>query len=174
MVESIIALGTNLGDRAGNLRRAIGMIGGKMNLVEVSSVYETKPMYYEEQDWFLNCVVAVETDLKPGGLLRELQAMETELGRKRTVRYGPRVIDLDILFYGNEVVSEPGLEIPHPKIAERHFVLVPLNEIRPELVHPVLGRRTSELLGNLEPGWDQVIKRPRLLSDFVSSSPQRS
>lgn len=168
MVESIIALGTNLGDRAGNLRRAIGMIGRKMNLVGMSSVYETKPMYYEEQDWFLNCVVAVETDLRPHGLLRELQAMEMKLGRKRTVRYGPRVIDLDILFYGNEVISEPGLEIPHPKIAERPFVLVPLNEIRPDLFHPVLGRRTSELVGNLKFGAEQVIKRSGLHVDLVS------
>ncbi|MDG7014051.1 MAG: 2-amino-4-hydroxy-6-hydroxymethyldihydropteridine diphosphokinase [Nitrososphaerota archaeon] len=169
MVESIIELGTNLGDRADNLRRAIGTIGRKMRLVKASSVYETEPMYYEDQGWFLNCVVAVETDLRPRALLQGLQAMEMELGRKRTVRYGPRVIDLDILFYGSEVVSEPGLEIPHPKIAERPFVLVPLNEIRPDLVHPVLGRRASELLGNLKPGGEQVIKRPGLLADLVSS-----
>ena len=169
MVESIIALGTNLGDRAGNLRRAIEIIGRKMSMNKMSPVYETEAMYYEDQDWFLNCVIAVETDLRPRALLQGLQAVEIELGRKCTVRYGPRVIDSDILFYGDEVVSEPGLEIPHPKIAERPFVLVPLNEIRPDLIHPVLGKKVSELLGSLKSGGEQVIKRPALLADLVSS-----
>jgi 2-amino-4-hydroxy-6-hydroxymethyldihydropteridine diphosphokinase len=174
MVESIIALGTNVGDREGNLRRAIEMISGKMNPIKMSSVYETEPMYYENQDWFLNCVIAVETNLKPRALLQALQAVEGKLGRQRAVRYGPRVIDLDILFYGDEVVSEPGLEIPHPKIAERPFVLVPLNEIRPELVHPVLRKKASELLGSLKPG-ERVVKKSGLLADLVSSlSPRQS
>lgn len=172
MVESIIALGSNVGDRETNLRRAIEMINRQMSLIKMSSVYETEPMYYENQDWFLNCVVAVETDLKPRALLERLQAMELAVGRRRTIRYGPRVIDLDILFYADEIVSEPGLEIPHPKIAERSFVLLPLSEMRPELVHPLLRKSVSELLVNLKAG-KQVVKKPDLLADFVSSLPPR-
>ncbi len=168
MVESLIALGSNMGDREWNLRRAIGIIGRQMRLTKISSVYETEPMYREDQSWFLNCVVAAETDLEPRELLGRLQATELEMGRERSVRYGPRVIDLDILFYGNEIVSEHSLEIPHPRIAERAFVLVPLNEIRPELVHPVLRKRASELLGSLKPG-KRVVKRSGLLADLVSS-----
>lgn len=174
MVESVIAFGSNVGDREGNLRRAIEMVSQKMSLIRMSPVYETEPMYYENQGWFLNCVVAVETNLKPRSLLEALQAVEGELGRQRTVRYGPRVIDLDILFYGDEVVSEPGLEIPHPKIAERPFVLVPLNDVRPELVHPVLRKKVSELLSSLKLG-KRVVKKSGLLADLVSSlSPQQS
>lgn len=168
MVESIIALGSNVGDREGNLRRAIEMVSLKMSLIRISSIYETEPMYNEEQDWFLNCVIAVETNLKPLALLQALQAIEVELGRQRTVRYGPRVIDLDILFYGDEIVFQSGLEIPHPKIAERPFVLVPLCEIRPELVHPVLKKKVSELLDSLKSG-KRVVRRSDLLSDLVSS-----
>lgn len=173
MVESIIALGSNIGDREGNLRRAIEIISRQMKLIKISSVYETEPMYYESQERFLNCVVAIETDLKPRALLERLQAIELGVGRRLTIRYGPRVIDLDVLFYGNEVVSEPGLEIPHPKIAERPFVLVPLNEIRPELVHPVLRKSASELLGSLRVDSKQVVKRPGLLADLDSSSSPR-
>ena len=171
MAEAIIALGTNVGDREGNLRRAVGMIGRKAKLARMSSVYETEPMYYENQRPFLNCVVVIETDLTPRALLCELQTAETEMGRQRTVKYGPRIIDLDILFYGDEVISEPGLEVPHPKITERPFVLVPLREVRPDLVHPVLGKSVSRLIDELETS-KQVLKR----SDFdlaSSLSPQR-
>jgi len=169
MVESLIALGSNLGDREGYLRRAIEMIRRQTRLVALSSVYETEPMYREDQGWFLNCVVAVETDLKPRALLEWLQAAESEMGRGRTARYGPRVIDLDILFYGDEIVSEPSLEIPHPGIAQRAFVLVPLNEIRPGLVHPVLGRTIGELLDDLK-SEKKVVRRPELRLGSISSS----
>ncbi|MDG6954674.1 MAG: 2-amino-4-hydroxy-6-hydroxymethyldihydropteridine diphosphokinase [Nitrososphaerota archaeon] len=173
-VESIIALGSNIGDRESNLRRAIEMIAREMSLIKMSSVFETEPMYYEDQGRFLNCVVVVKTGLEPMALLKRLQAFELELGRRRDVRYGPRVIDLDILSHGDAVVSEPGLEIPHPKIAERRFVLAPLDEIAPEWVHPVLRKRASQLLEMLRSD-KKVTKRPGLLADLSSSllSPQR-
>jgi 7,8-dihydro-6-hydroxymethylpterin-pyrophosphokinase len=109
-------------------------------------------MYYLDQGWFLNCVAALETSLDPSSLLAALQSVETETGRAPSVRYGPRAVDLDVLFYGSEVVSLPGLVIPHPRIAERRFVLVPLVEMRPGLVHPLLGRTARELLDELGAG----------------------
>ncbi len=111
----------------------------------VSSVYETEPMYLKDQGWFLNCVVSLQTDLRPEGPARGAEGDRDSYGQDRASRYGPRVLDLDILFYESEVVSEPGLEIPHPRIAERGFVLAPLEEIRPTLVHPVLGKTVSEM-----------------------------
>jgi 2-amino-4-hydroxy-6-hydroxymethyldihydropteridine diphosphokinase len=172
MVESLIALGSNVGVRDGNLRRGLELIGQKTTILEVSSVYETEPMYYLPQGWFLNCVAAVETALSPRALLDWLQTIELQMGRRPGVRYGPRVIDLDILFYGDEILSEPDLEIPHPLISERPFVLVPLNEIRPELVHPVLKERISDLLKELK-GDERIFKRPELLADLYRGSPQR-
>ena len=172
MVESLIALGSNVGVREDNLRRGLELIGQKATILEVSPVYETEPMYYLPQGWFLNCVAAVETAMGPRALLDWLKAIELQMGRRPGVRYGPRVIDLDILFYGDEIVSEPDLKIPHPLIAERPFVLVPLNEIRPELVHPVLKARIADLLKELK-GDERIIKRPGLLADLHRGSPQR-
>ncbi len=162
MVEAILALGSNVGDREEKLRQAFAMIDEQLTVNAVSSVYETEPMYLENQNWFLNCVVAVETDLKPSDLLRKVMAIELALGREKGERYGPRTIDIDILFYGNRVVSEPGLEIPHPLLAERPFVLIPLNEIRPELIHPVAGLKVSELCKALKRG-KKVLKRDYLI-----------
>ncbi len=173
MAEAIIALGSNLGDREGNLRRAISRISGTMKLVDVSSVYETEPMYREDQGWFLNCVIVVETDLEPGPLLEQLNEIEKKLGRERQAeKNAPRPIDLDILFYGEQVIAGPSLEVPHPKLAERAFVLLPLNEIRPRLVHPVLKKSVAELLEGLDTE-KTAIKRPDLLADLSPSRPRR-
>lgn len=162
MVEAIIALGSNLGDRRDNLLRAIDALGRETKLLDVSSVYETEPMYNEDQGPFLNCVIAVETTIRPVALLASLKALEEKMGRERTgQRYGPRIIDLDILYYGDEVVSEPSLEIPHPRIAERAFVLVPLKEIRPALVNPVSTETVTEMLGRLKTD-KRVVKRSDL------------
>jgi 2-amino-4-hydroxy-6-hydroxymethyldihydropteridine diphosphokinase len=167
MVEAIIALGSNVGDRENNLRQAILGINEEREtrVVRVSSVYETEPMYFEHQARFLNCVLAAETHLRPTGLLDCLQELERKLGRRPGPKNGPRVIDLDILFYGNEVVTKPNLEIPHPRITERPFVLVPLNEIRPDLIHPVLGMKVSELLANVGTG-EGVVKKPGMLANL--------
>ncbi len=169
----MIALGSNVGDREGNLRRAVSAIGARTRLVAASSVYETEPMYREDQEWFLNCVVVVETDLEPGALLAWLKETEAEMGRDpRASRNAPRVIDMDILFYGDRVVSGPSLQVPHPGIPERAFVLVPLDEVRPRLVHPVLGKTAAELLGELHTR-KEVVKRSGLLWDSSPSRPRR-
>jgi len=131
-------------------------------------------MYNEDQGLFLNAVIAVETDLRPAALLRRLKMLEIEMGREGTgLRYGPRAIDLDILFYGDEVISEPSLEIPHPTVAERAFVLVPLKEIRPRLVHPVSKETAADMLDGLKTK-KKVVRRPELSAGRASSTPPKS
>ena len=142
-----LSLGSNLGDRGANLNRAIGALAQVgVRVLRRSAIYETEPVDFLEQPWFLNCVVEAETPLAPRALLEGLQAMERTFGSKKLVPRGPRVIDLDILFYDAAVISEAGMEIPHPRMAERRFVLVPLVELAPELAHPVLHKTAAELL----------------------------
>ncbi len=162
MVEAIIALGSNVGDREANLKNALRALQDFGQVTAVSSAYETEPMYLEDQAWFLNAVASLETKLAPRALLLAIRSVERAMGRKRDVRYGPRVIDLDILFYGALVVSEPDLQIPHPKMGERMFVLAPLAEIRPGLVHPVLGVPVSQLVVEIGGDKKAVKKSGRL------------
>jgi 7,8-dihydro-6-hydroxymethylpterin-pyrophosphokinase len=130
-------------------------------------------MYREDQGWFLNCVVVVETDVEAAALLGWLKEAETKIGRdQQAPRNAPRVIDMDILFYGAAVISGPSLRVPHPGIAERAFVLVPLDEVRPLLVHPVLRKTVTELLAELQTR-KGVVKRPDLLSGFLPSLPRQ-
>ncbi len=145
-----IALGSNVGDRAENLRAARGHIEGPdLHVLRASSIYETAPRDVEDQPWFLNQVVECETDLFPRQLLQRLQKIERAMGRKRRMAKGPREIDLDILLYANAVVKAPELEIPHPRLAERRFVLEPLAELAPELKHPGTRRTMRELLAGV-------------------------
>lgn len=150
MEQVFIALGSNLGDRRNNLNRALEALSATVRLTVRSSVYETDPAYVTDQPLFLNMVIAGETELLAEPLLSELKRIEDDLGRVPTRRNGPRVIDLDILYYGDQVMETDRLIVPHPRIAERLFVLEPLVEIAPEMHHPVLKMTTRELLERLK------------------------
>ncbi|MQF48523.1 2-amino-4-hydroxy-6-hydroxymethyldihydropteridine diphosphokinase [SAR202 cluster bacterium AC-647-N09_OGT_505m] len=145
-ITAYLGLGSNLGDRGFNLRMAISLLCQRESLIAISLVYETDPWGYTSQPPFLNLVCALETSLSPQGLLELAQEVERKLGRVHTFRYGPRTIDVDILLYGNEVIQTQDLQIPHPMMSQRAFVLVPLAEFAPDLVHPSLDKSIGELL----------------------------
>jgi 2-amino-4-hydroxy-6-hydroxymethyldihydropteridine diphosphokinase len=145
-----LSLGSNLGDRAQNLHAALdGLARAGIAVRRVSSVYETAPVDLVDQPMFLNLVLEAETALRPRQLLKRIARLERELGRRRTVAKGPRTIDIDILFHGTSVIDTPGLIVPHPRIAERRFVLEPLTEIAPDLRHPVTRRTAREMLADV-------------------------
>jgi 2-amino-4-hydroxy-6-hydroxymethyldihydropteridine diphosphokinase len=141
-----LALGSNMGNRLANLKNAIGNLPPQMNVRRKSTVYETPPWGFKDQPAFLNQVVMAETYLDAESLLGHLKRLETALGREPGFPNGPRLIDMDILFYDDLVMDSPPLVIPHPRLHQRAFVLVPLNDIAPDLVHPVLDTPVSELL----------------------------
>lgn len=148
--KAFVGLGANLGARERTLRRAVELLAASpgIDVLAVSTLRETDPVGYADQPPFLNGAVALATDLSPRDLLGRLLEVERELGRVRGEgpRFGPRVVDLDLLLYGERVVEEPGLTVPHPRLAERRFVLEPLHELDPELTLPD-GRRVADLLG---------------------------
>lgn len=153
-MRAFIGIGSNLGDSLGNCRQAIQAIGAERGnkIVACSSFYLTEPVGRKDQNWFVNAVIAVETNFSPRQLMEFLMHIEKNMGRERKERWGPRIIDLDILFYENLICQENNLQIPHPEIAKRRFVLRPLKDIAPHLVHPLLGKTVSELLDELPPG----------------------
>jgi 2-amino-4-hydroxy-6-hydroxymethyldihydropteridine diphosphokinase len=151
MTERIyIALGTNIGDREGNLKTAKDALFPEVTVVRESSIYVTPPWGYADQPDFLNQVIEVSTHLEPLPLLRFLKDIENRMGRKKLIRNGPRLIDLDILFYGDRVVVIDDLQIPHPRMEGRAFVLVPLHEIAPDLIHPMLEISVREMLTGID------------------------
>ena len=152
-----LSLGSNLGDRPANLRAAIAQLEGGCSLRAVSALYETQPVDVPDQPWFLNCVAAIETGKTPRELLRFVLSIEAALGRFRLRDKGPRRIDIDVLLFGDRVLEEPGLTIPHPAMQERRFVLEPLVEIAPEARHPVLKKTARELLAALDE--TQIVRR---------------
>lgn len=144
-VTAYLGLGTNLGDREANLKAALQLLQGCGEIVAVSSVYETVPWGYLDQPDFLNCVCAIATELDPQSLLAATQTLERDLGRRPNFRFGPRLIDVDILLYDQAILHTNDLEIPHPRMAQRAFVLLPLAEIAPDTQHPAMEQTISGL-----------------------------
>ncbi len=150
MSIAYLALGTNLGDRSANLWRATTALRPEVKILAQSPIYETPAWGYEDQPAFLNMVVEGETELPPDALLAYVKGIEAELGRTPSFRWGPRLIDIDILLYDDLVLTSPDLTIPHPRLHERAFVLVPLAALAPRLIHPVLGRSIADLLAAVD------------------------
>lgn len=165
MATASIGMGANLGDRAATLREAVSRLARLGCITAVSSLYETDPVGYREQPPFLNAVVALETALAPTDLFHALIEIERDLGRRRTFRNAPRTLDLDVLLVGELIFETKDLTLPHPRMHERAFVLVPLAEIAPHAIHPVLGLSISDVLSALpdqgaiepwaKPGWER-------------------
>ncbi|MBS3116850.1 2-amino-4-hydroxy-6-hydroxymethyldihydropteridine diphosphokinase [Candidatus Woesearchaeota archaeon] len=145
MARVFICLGSNLSRREENVAKALDLLFEKVRMISKSSLYETKPVGYSPQPDFLNAVAEMETELSPQELLLFLLKIEQQLGRKRSIKNGPRVIDLDLLFYEDKIVNETTLVIPHPRLHERAFVLEPLCEIAPTLMHPILQKSVQQL-----------------------------
>lgn len=148
-ITTYIALGSNMGDKMATCRRALDLLSRAGRVTKVSSFYCTEPVGYPNQEDFINAVAELETSLSPLALLAACHVIEDKLGRSRLLQWGPRTIDLDILLYGDQVVNNSELTIPHPLMAERRFVLVPLCEIAPQATHPVVRKTVADLLKEL-------------------------
>lgn len=145
--EVVLLLGTNLGNRENNLQLAISLLTGSVgNLIKQSSIYETAAWGLENQPNFLNQIIILSTSQSPKLLMKTILKIEKKMGRERLVKMGPRIIDIDILFYENRIINKPSLTIPHPRIQFRRFVLEPLNELQPNYLHPILNKSVKDLL----------------------------
>jgi 2-amino-4-hydroxy-6-hydroxymethyldihydropteridine diphosphokinase len=156
-----LGLGTNIGDRQSNLARALKLLGERLKIEKVSSIYETEPVGYVDQPKFLNAVCLVKTNIGPLQLLSLVKGIESNMGRDAGFPNGPRIIDIDIILYGNMSMIDPELTIPHPRMNERAFVLIPLVEIAPDLIHPFTKERIDDLATIVE-GREGVKKVGRL------------
>lgn len=167
MVEAYISFGTNLGDRKKNIEEALSLLQKNpgVKIEKTSSLYLTEPIGYVGQDYFLNGVIMIKTNLSPRELLSLCQQIENHMGRKRTIPWGPRIIDLDILLYNNKIIEEDDLIIPHPYMHKRRFILTPLSEIAPQLIHPVLGKSIYTMLKELKDS-----KKVEIYSDKIEEN----
>lgn len=157
-INTFLSIGSNMGDRAANLKVAIALIEKNIGkIAKKSHVYETQPWGEPNQESFFNQVIMINTSLEPRDMLEKISRIEWEMGRERKEKWGPRIIDVDILFYGKRIVRDKGLEIPHPELHKRGFVLVPMMEIAPELEHPVLHKPIDELYMECEDQSDVVM-----------------
>jgi 2-amino-4-hydroxy-6-hydroxymethyldihydropteridine diphosphokinase len=156
-MTSYLSLGSNVGERDLNLREAVRRLGAVGRIVAVSSFYETEPVEFTEQSWFLNCAVAIETSQPPVDLMTTLLEIERKMGRVRDKKKGPRTIDIDILLFDDSIIDSPELMIPHPAMHQRRFVLEPLSEIAPGARHPLLKKTIGELLKELPTG--QIVRK---------------
>lgn len=149
-----LSLGSNLGDRLGYLQQAASLLGAhpEINIVATSSFYETEPWQMDSENWFVNAIAQISTSLSPENLLAECQRVEAQLGRKRdgSNTYTDRTIDIDILFYDNQIINTPALTIPHPCFYKRAFLLVPMLEIAQDFIHPALNKTVAEIYDELE------------------------
>jgi 2-amino-4-hydroxy-6-hydroxymethyldihydropteridine diphosphokinase len=152
-----LSLGSNLGDRAANLRTGLEKLAEFGTVVAVSSFYETEPVELAAQPWFLNCAAKLDTEKMPRQLIAGILSIEKSMGRQRTQKNGPRIIDIDILLFGASTIDISSLTVPHPRLHERRFVLEPLVEIAPEIRHPVFKRTMRQLRDALSPG--QTVRR---------------
>jgi 2-amino-4-hydroxy-6-hydroxymethyldihydropteridine diphosphokinase len=143
-----LGIGSNIGDKQGNIASALCRISEICEVKKKSRMYLTEPVGNIEQDWFLNCVVEIQTEIEPKQLLSSFKSIEGKLGRAKNVKNGPRIIDIDILFYGNNIVTTKNLVIPHPLLHERLFVLQPMMDLDPDFIHPVLKKSIQELYKN--------------------------
>ena len=161
---ALLGLGTNLGDREENLKKAIENISTFAGeVISFSQIYETEPWGFRSEDHFFNMVIQIKTNLKPVDLLKQLLKIEIQMGRARgTEKYSSRIIDIDILLYENEIINKPYLKVPHPMIQERKFVLVPLCDITPEMIHPVLNKTFKVLLEECDD--ESIVKKINPLS----------
>ena len=156
--ESVLSLGSNIGNRMQFLTQAKKAIQKKAGVIlKESNIYETEPWGVKNQDFYLNQIISLQTKLSPESLLSILQEIEKDLGRERLVPFGPRTIDIDILYYCNQILESKNLKIPHPFIQKRRFILVPLSEILPQMVHPLLNKTNIRLLEELEDD-NEIIK----------------
>ena len=146
MVTAYIGIGSNLGRRKNNLKKAIEEISARHRIISKSAIYETEPVGKIKQNHFYNCVIAIETEVPPRRLLKTLKSIEKLMGRKHEVKWGPRNIDLDLLACGEAIVNKDGLSVPHPEMHRRKFVLVPLRDIAGDFVHPATGESVGEML----------------------------
>jgi len=161
MTVAYIGLGSNLGDREANLNNALDMLSQKVLIAEISPFYLSEPEIFKDQPDFLNAVACIDTDRTAQELLKLLNGVEQRMGRERTFSGAPRPIDLDLIFFGSDIINQPGLEVPHPRAHKRAFVLVPMADVAPDFIHPVLHKTIGELLAGLKPGlriekWESI------------------